>query len=79
MFLLSIFKVSGKKYFWQKVSGNINLKLFAIFSKTYVRISPQIVSSVSTIFSTFSTLYLRIGHQPKVAGMYTFTVETNTT
>ena len=43
-------KVSGNKYCRQKVSGSINLKLFTIFSTTYVRICPQTVSKVSTIF-----------------------------
>ena len=34
----------------QKVSGSINFKLFTIFPTTYVRISPQTVSKMSTIF-----------------------------
>ena len=49
-FFLSIFNVSGNKYCRQKVSGSINFKLFTIFPTTYVIISPQTVSKVSTIF-----------------------------
>ena len=37
-------------FFLQKVSGSINLKLFRIFPATYVIISPQTVSKVSTNF-----------------------------
>ena len=37
------------RYPRQKVSGSINFKLFTIFPTTYVRISLQTVSKVSTI------------------------------
>jgi hypothetical protein len=42
--------MSGNKYCRQKVYGSINFKFFTIFPTTYVRISLQTVSEVSTIF-----------------------------
>ena len=45
-----VVKESINKYWRQKVSGNINFKLLTISPTTYVKISPQTVIKVSTIF-----------------------------